>query len=423
MIPPRLACKCFCFMSGQHADCRASTSISEFTRSRQTGPHSQVASTSDHTQCQQRLQSYQICQRQPIVAAQLRQYINVEQVCYQQDRTTALLLASTLGVIRSSSSVLLLKSPELLMKLIVHRLALSPAQERNIEFTGSRIVVGADLTQPSSSAAFDACHLRFLGNISTIMMRSVCNHTRTPPPLSYTNSAYLTASSPSAGSSNFWLVILYSRSPRRCLMTLKVILCPSAPPEAVLSTAWVARLWKVVMFLSIATDCTHIQTHRSVLLQTAHTHTQKVVMFLSITTDCMQAQTDNNAGLVGFKGGDVPQHRYRLYTHIQTHKSVLLQTAHTHRQTLVEGGGVPQHSYRLHMLVEGGSSDVPQHYHRLHTCTDKRLAVRGSIGSSVTGCVVGNGKCCSDLHAVVDVRWVGVLLASPCRRGSTCHTW
>lgn len=35
-----------------------------------------------------------------------------------------------------------------------------------------------------------------------------------------TKHAYLTASSPSAGSSNFWLVILYNKSPSRCLMTL-----------------------------------------------------------------------------------------------------------------------------------------------------------------------------------------------------------
>lgn len=70
-----------------------------------------------------------------------------------------------------------------------------------------------------------------------------------------TNMTYLMASSPSAGSSNFWLVTLYIRFPRRCLMMLKVIFLPSEPPEAVRSTAWVAKLWKVVMLRIMPTDC------------------------------------------------------------------------------------------------------------------------------------------------------------------------
>ena len=62
-------------------------------------------------------------------------------------------------------------------------------------------------------------------------------------------------SSPSAGSSNFWLVILYSSSPSRALITLYVIFCPSALPLAVRSTAALASVWNVVMFRSIPTDC------------------------------------------------------------------------------------------------------------------------------------------------------------------------
>ena len=61
-------------------------------------------------------------------------------------------------------------------------------------------------------------------------------------------------SSPSAGSSNFWEVISYISLPSFCLMTLKVIFWPS-PPEELRSTACVARVWKAVMFLSMATDC------------------------------------------------------------------------------------------------------------------------------------------------------------------------
>ncbi len=63
------------------------------------------------------------------------------------------------------------------------------------------------------------------------------------------------ASSPSDGSSNFWLVILYSSSPSRALITLYVIFCPSAVPPAVRSTAALASVWKVVMLRSISTDC------------------------------------------------------------------------------------------------------------------------------------------------------------------------
>ena len=46
-----------------------------------------------------------------------------------------------------------------------------------------------------------------------------------------------TLSSPSAGSSNFWAVILYMRSPRRDLIMLNVIFCPSLVLEDDLSTA------------------------------------------------------------------------------------------------------------------------------------------------------------------------------------------
>ena len=79
--------------------------------------------------------------------------------------------------------------------------------------------------------------------------------------------AYRMASSPSAGSSNFWLVILYMRFPRRCLMMLKVIFLPSDPPEAVRSTAWVARLWKVVMLRIMATDCSGMNHRPSMTIQ------------------------------------------------------------------------------------------------------------------------------------------------------------
>ncbi len=47
-----------------------------------------------------------------------------------------------------------------------------------------------------------------------------------------------TLSSPSAGSSNFWAVILYMRSPRRDLIMLNVIFCPSLVPDDDLSTAY-----------------------------------------------------------------------------------------------------------------------------------------------------------------------------------------
>ena len=67
-------------------------------------------------------------------------------------------------------------------------------------------------------------------------------------------------SSPSAGSSNFWEVISYISLPSFCLMTLKVTFCPS-PPEVLRSTAWVASVWKLVMFLSMATDCTPTACH------------------------------------------------------------------------------------------------------------------------------------------------------------------
>ena len=63
------------------------------------------------------------------------------------------------------------------------------------------------------------------------------------------------ASSPSAGSSNFCDVILYSSSPSRALITLYVIFCPSALPPAVRSTDALASVWNVVMLRSISTDC------------------------------------------------------------------------------------------------------------------------------------------------------------------------
>ena len=71
-------------------------------------------------------------------------------------------------------------------------------------------------------------------------------------------------SSPSAGSSNFWEVISYISLPSFCLITLNVIFWPS-PPEELRSTACVARVWKAVMFLSMATDCSTSPSQRQAL--------------------------------------------------------------------------------------------------------------------------------------------------------------